>query len=167
MTAPRHVLPSLRLFLAGLLLLCCGTLSARAQASDDPRETTPEEQLNITLTPDDVLLGPDESPQAWLQCSEQVIAALKSKDDTHQQAALSLIIKYGDYVDAEAAVYEVADLILKHPNDNVRVLAVTALGRMNNAWGLSFLQRMVKMETAPRVRRTMLAVLTASFAAKQ
>lgn len=91
--------------------------------------------------------------------------ALASDSDRLQQGALRQIIRHGEALrlDRRTAI-EVMRLYRDHENDDMRRMAVVAIGAMRDGWAIGFLARSVSFEQTPRVRQTMKAVVAAYLA---
>lgn len=124
--------------------------------------------------------GPDEDAEAralvqseaaavsaaqWDLFSDNLVRALKSDYESIRLSAMQLVIRYGDQVDVDPAVFEVVRLYRDHKNTDVRRMAVVALGKMENRWAMDFLARSEGYEKNPEVRQTIQAVL-ADYTAK-
>lgn len=95
----------------------------------------------------------------WETFSSNLVAALQSDMDGLRSAAMQMIIRYGDQVDVDEAVFDVVRIYRDHDNDHMRRMAVVALGAMNHPWGLDFLQRSQRFEKSPTVQHTLNAVV--------
>ncbi|MFT5142677.1 MAG: hypothetical protein ACI80V_000384 [Rhodothermales bacterium] len=94
--------------------------------------------------------------------SGSVAEALKSGHRGLESAALRLVISYGKTIDLDdEAVLDVVRLYRDHRDENMRQMAIVAIGAANDDWAVDFLQRSERFEDSPRLRRTIHAVLQA------
>ncbi|HEX7071125.1 MAG TPA: HEAT repeat domain-containing protein [Rhodothermales bacterium] len=85
---------------------------------------------------------------------------LASDDDEHRVAALRHIIRDGANTKfSRTDVYQVVRIYRDHPDDDIRRMAVVALGQMNDGWAIDFLTRSTHFERTPKVLHTLIAVL--------
>jgi hypothetical protein len=85
---------------------------------------------------------------------------LASEDDEHRVAALRHIIRDGANTKfSRADVYHVVRIYRDHADDDIRRMAVVALGQMNDGWAIDFLTRSTHFERTPKVLHTLIAVL--------
>lgn len=109
--------------------------------------------------------GPDKadtssmSKAKWEVFSESLVDALASNHEGLQQAALRMIIQYGDALDVDAALFDIMKIYRSSEDSNMRRMAVVALGSMNNSRAIYFLERAVRFEKTPCVKKTILAVI--------
>lgn len=148
--------------LALLLLLLTG--STLTTASAQPADPTLHGDTFTLDTIERTLANPATraalTARQWQAYSRQLTGALASGHDGLQQGALRMIIQYGDDLAFERpAVFDVVRIYRDHANDNLRRMAVVALGQMHDAWALDFLKRSVRFERTPSVRYTILSVL--------
>lgn len=124
------------------------SLQAIAQES-----TTPAEQALRTA-------------ELWKRFGDNLEVALASRHEGLQQGALRMIISYGAHLQmSRLAVYDVMRLYRDEREDNVRRMAVVALGQMKNGWALAFLDRAAQFEASPCVLKAMKDVVAAHRAA--
>ncbi len=100
------------------------------------------------------------SAAEWQVFSKNLVQALQSDHEGMQQAAMRLVIQYGDKVDVQAAVFDVMRLYRDHEDEQVRRLAVVTLGQMNNKWAIRFLERSIEFEKSDTVRHTIESVVS-------
>ncbi|MFT4605533.1 MAG: hypothetical protein ACI9W4_002274 [Rhodothermales bacterium] len=140
--------------LTGLILAMFVTISA--QAADDgigEIRTQLEAARNAG-----VVLSADVSASI----SRVLAEALESDHRGLETAALRLVIAYSDVVEVgRPAVFEIVRLYRDNEDDNVRRMAVVALGATADAWGLDFLERSLPFEDVHAVRHTIRASLAA------
>lgn len=145
-----------------MLLLLSGSIrhSAFAQLS------TPENPTVQLETIERILANPSIraklTPEQWQKYAGQLSGALASGHDGLQQGALRMIIQYGNYMQFKrAAVFDAVRIYRNHRNDNMRRMAVVAVGEMHDPWAFDFLKRSVPFEKTSRVHHTILSVLNA------
>ena len=100
-----------------------------------------------------------DQPDKWQMASQNMVYALKHGPDGLKQSVLQNIIRYGENLQVEEAVYDVMSIYRSHPDERVRQLALVALYKMNNNWALSFLERAIKFEKSPKLRKSICAIL--------
>lgn len=144
-----------------LLLLGCSILTtASAQSADSEDPVIQFETLERKLA--DPSVRDKLTVEQWDTYAVQITRALDSGHDGVRQGALRMIIQYGDYLQlGRRAVYDVVRIYRSHPNDNMRRMAVVALGKMHDAWGIDYLKRSLPFEKNPQIRHTLLSVLEA------
>ncbi len=117
---------------------------------------TPNEKDPVVLEdPGTVAL----SEVQWDAFSKNLVHAFTTHNEGVKLAALQLVIKYSDYVDVHGARFDMMRLYRDNKDDNVRRMAVVALGKIQNPWALHFFERAVHFEQSDMVRHTMQAVL--------
>lgn len=130
--------------LAGMIVLATLTTAATAQpAASDYQATT-------VAVPADA---------EWKLFSRQIVRALQSDHQGLQEGALRMIIQYGDLVDVKAARFDVIAIYRNSKDNNMRRMAVVALGKMHDRWALGFLRRCADTERCLAVRYTIATVL--------
>ena len=140
--------------LAVALAVLCTTAPAYATPTvdDDP----PEAQIAALNTAAKAAMN----EARWDAFSNTLVQALQSKHDGLKGAAMRMVIQHGDQVNVKPAVFDVMRVYRDHDDENMRRLAVVALGEMNNRWAIRFLSRSLDFEKSPTVRRTMKAVIS-------
>lgn len=127
--------------------------SAQPSVQDDPA-------TELERSMPDVPIRNRLTPVQWSAYAGCLSDALASGHEGLQQSALRLIIQYGEYMQfARDAVFGVVRVYRDHPNDDMRLMAVVALGQMHDAWAFDFLTRSVRFEKTPKVRSTIRSVL--------
>lgn len=118
--------------------------------------------------------GPDKGAKAldaakeavsaaqWDVFSKNITAALGSDHEGIQTSALQMVIRYGENVSVREAVYDVMRIYRNHSDDNMRRMAVVALGEMDSKWAIGFLKMSVEHEKSPAIRKTIQSVIAAS-----
>jgi hypothetical protein len=100
-----------------------------------------------------------DQPDKWQKASKNMVHALKNGPDGLKQSVLQNIIRYSDHLQVDEAVFEIMSIYRSHPDERVRQLALVALYKMNNNWALSFLERAIKFERSPKLRKSICAIL--------
>ncbi|MBT8401625.1 MAG: hypothetical protein KJO98_14200 [Rhodothermia bacterium] len=96
----------------------------------------------------------------WAEYSDVLGDALHSEVEGLRFAALRLAIQYSDDLTLDrSAIHDMAAMYRSHRNDNVRRMAVVALGSTDDSWAIDYLKRSVPFEKTPRVLHTLKAVL--------
>lgn len=101
-----------------------------------------------------------EKSDKWDMASQNMILALQGDNDGLKASVLQNIIRFGDSLDVQEAVYDVMSIYRSHPNEGMRQLALIALYKMKNGWALSFLERAIKFEKSPRIQKSICAILS-------
>lgn len=92
--------------------------------------------------------------------SETLSDALESSHFGLETSALRLLIAYGNQVSfGRAMAIDVVKLYRNHPDDNVRRMAVVALGQMHDSWSMDFLKRSLRFENSEPVKYTIASVV--------
>lgn len=137
--------------------LCVATtagLSANAQG--DRVSTVPVTADSVDLTTRQISLP---------SYGQSVSALLASDDDALREAGLRHVIRDGAATNFQRTdVLNVVRIYRDHADDNMRRMAVVALGQMNDAWAMEFLTRSTIFEKTPQVLHTLLAVIDAANA---
>ncbi len=97
----------------------------------------------------------------WESFSDKLVVALKSSHDGLRQAAMQLVIRYGSNLDVSDGVFDVMKIYRNSPDENLRRMAVVALGNMDSAWAIQFLERSTDFEKSQIVKQTIRAVVSA------
>ncbi len=95
----------------------------------------------------------------WQQASRNMVYGLKHGPDGLRQSILQNIIRYSDRLQVNDAVFEVMGIYRHHPDERVRQLALVALSKMHSNWVIAHLERSVKFEKSPKLRKTICAIL--------
>ena len=72
---------------------------------------------------------------------------------------MRLVIQHGEMVDVKPAVFDVVRIYREHEDENMRRMAVVALGNMQSRWAIRFLQRSEQFEKSPAIQHTIRAVV--------
>ncbi len=100
------------------------------------------------------------TPARWEAFSGSLVRALASDHKGLQAAAMRLAIQYADQANVEAATVDLIKIYRNSDDVNMRLMAVTTLGRIGSARGIEFLARSERFEKSPVVRRHIRATLT-------
>lgn len=96
----------------------------------------------------------------WAPFDQPLDPALASGDAALYEAALRHIIMNGRGMTfTREQVHAVVGIYRNHDNDNMRRMAVVALGEMKSPWAYDFLARSTRFEKTPQVLYTLHAVL--------
>lgn len=153
-----------RLTLTLLFALALGasahTATAQPSAADEDLGLWLEEMERDLTRPD---FRRQMSKADWGVYGDNLEQALAGDHAGLQQGALRMIILYSDYLTiSRAGIHDVVRLYRDPPDDRLRRMAVVALGKSQDPWGLDMLKRSAHFEHSPSVRHTILAVLTDS-----
>ncbi len=102
------------------------------------------------------------SAEQWDAFSGNLQDALASGHEGLQIGAMRLSIQYSDYVDLKGSAVDLMRIYRNHSDDQVRRLAVVALGSLDSQMVTSYLRLHEPFEQSPIVRRTIRAVLAAA-----
>ncbi len=164
MNSKAHTQPTFRRTLAImtlLLLVFSATTPVTAQLAtlDEPYDLI--EELEHSLSNPSVRAK--LTTAQWYSYGDRLADALASGHEGVEQGALRMIILYGDYMELKRpAVFDVVRIYRNHQDDRVRRMAVVALGKIQDPWGLDMLKRSARFEKSPGVRHTIEAVLAFS-----
>ena len=138
--------------IAAVMLLALSMTSVQASnlASDEQEEIAALNQNAITYV----------EAGKWDAFSENLFVSLQSEYDGVKSAALGMIIRYGDQLDMNEAVFDVMKIYRNHENEKMQRMALVALGQMNNDWAIEFLERAHRFEDSQVLRQTIRAVIS-------
>ena len=143
------------------LVALLGTFATGAYAGpdgDDIRKAKTEAEAKAALVAAEAAAV---DAATWKAFSTNLIHALAMDNDGVRVAAMQYIIRYGDKLDVDAAVFDVMRLYRSHDDDNVRRMAVVALGQMQSRGAIGFLRLSEEYEKSETVRQTIQAVVSA------
>jgi len=100
-----------------------------------------------------------ETDNRWDMASRNMVEGLKNGNDGLKQSILQNIIRFGDSLDVNEAIFEIMRIYRNHENEGMRQLALIALHKTNNTWAMTFLERAIKFEKSPKLRKSMCAIL--------
>lgn len=95
----------------------------------------------------------------WNRFSANLVDALKTGEHSVRNAAMRLVIEYGDRVDVSKAKFDIVRIYRDGTDVKARRMAVVALGSMEDSWTDDFLQRSARFERSETLKKTILAVL--------
>ncbi len=146
--------------LALLLALACGAITpatAQPSVSDEDLGQIIEEMGQRLNQPE---VRAHVTRAQWTTFSDNLEQALACGHEGVQQGALRMIIFYGDNLAiSRTGVHNAVRIYRDHKDDRLRRMAVVALGKIQDSWGLDMLKRSARFEKSPSVRQTILAVL--------
>ncbi len=102
------------------------------------------------------------SPAQWKSFEANVASGIRSENDGVRRSALGQIAKFGGYMDFTHD--DVIVVVRSYREESVfrnRQLAITAIGQMNNRWGIEFLDMLRATETSEQLKNTMISVIDA------
>ena len=82
----------------------------------------------------------------WDAFSVNLVKALKSENDGLRRSAMSKVIKYGEKLNVDEAVFDVMKVFRSNNNVKDRQLALVTLHKMQNSWAMDFLKRHLSLE---------------------
>jgi len=113
-----------------------------------------------TTQPDTLL-----TPAQWRAFEENVAAGIRSENAGVQESAMGQITKFGRYMDfSRDDVITVVRVYRNAGTFRNRQLAITAIGSMNDRWGIEFLDMLSATETSEQLQRSMKAIVDAYWA---
>ena len=96
----------------------------------------------------------------WNLFSRALTEAVQSPIAGVQHGALQQIARYGDKLTLDdQALFEMIRIYRSDEDDNVRILALSALSKTDNGWVMDFFRRSARFETSRRVLERTLAVV--------
>ncbi|MBT8401759.1 MAG: hypothetical protein KJO98_14870 [Rhodothermia bacterium] len=102
------------------------------------------------------------SVEQWDAFSGNLQDALASGHEGLQIGAMRLSIQYAEHVNLKGSSVDLMRIYRNHSDDQVRRLAVVALGSLDSHMVTSYLRLHEPFEQSPIVRRTIRAVLAAA-----
>lgn len=100
----------------------------------------------------------EESEAKWDDFSKNLVKALTSENNGIQKSAMQMVIKHGDKVDVNDAAYDVLYVFRTDENQKVRQLALSTLAKINNDQVNYLLERQIKFEADPVIRKQLEAI---------
>lgn len=82
----------------------------------------------------------------WTAFSKNLVRALGTPNEGLQISAMSMVVRYGDNLDVNNAVFDVVRIFRNNKNPKIRQLALVTLYKMQNKWAVDFLKRNLKFE---------------------
>ncbi len=101
----------------------------------------------IDLTPPSA----DADESAWAQFGANLVVALKMDNDGVRISALHHVARYGERIDVRDAKFEMIRLFRNDKDRRVRLMALNALSKVQDAWVADFLYRSAHFETDPHM----------------
>ncbi|MBN1559094.1 hypothetical protein JW998_02510 [candidate division KSB1 bacterium] len=103
----------------------------------------------------------------WDAFSKNLIVALKSDNPGLQQSAMCMIIQYADNLTIpRSAVFDIVKVFRSDKNDNVRLLALVTLHKIEDPWAMDFLRRHRQFERQTRVKQLCCCAVNTYYAKK-
>lgn len=173
----QHFAPGAKTFAAVLLLSFFSIPASAAITSIDPPQT--QRDLALISTPEMILAAGGDSELArsisllrenapvlsatdWKAYGNNLQDALKTGHEGLQNSALRLIVAYGDQLQlGNDAVVDVMHLYREGASDQIRRMAVVALGEIDSNLALDYLERSRDFEKSETIQRTIQAVVSA------
>ena len=94
--------------------------------------------------------------EEWKAFGERLSASLESDNEGVRRGALRLAAYYGDKLQmGHSAAISAVRIYRDHPDPYMRKMAVVAIARLNNPWGIDFLTRSLEYEDSTDIARTM------------
>lgn len=97
----------------------------------------------------------------WELFSKGLIQAVESGNYGAKLGAIQQIAIYGSNLDVNPVVFDIVRVYRNAKDENERILALSALAQMRNAWAMDFLARSIPYEKSIRVRRHTIDVVNA------
>lgn len=90
----------------------------------------------------------------WEAFSANLSKAIKSDNAGLQQSAMCMVIRYAENLAIPRdAVFEIVRVFRGDKNENVRLLALVTLHKVEDPWAMDFLRRHRRFEKEARVRK--------------
>ncbi len=109
------------------------------------------------------LQGISASDVEWAKFSKNIVKALKSDNPGLQKSAMQMVIKYGDKLDVEDAVFDVMRIFRNEKDRGERRLALATMVSMNNDWAMGFLKRQSEFENDPVIKNQLISIGSESY----
>ena len=98
----------------------------------------------------------------WTQFSHALTEAIHYPNAGVQMGAIQQIARYGDQLElSDETIFEIVRIYRSSNDENVRILALMALGKTNDVWAMDFLKRSARFEDSARVLKHTRAVVQA------
>jgi hypothetical protein len=102
----------------------------------------------VRADPPDLVPPPHNADEAaWVQFGENLVVALKSDNEGLKISALQHIAAFGERFDVSDARFEMVRLFRDNKDERVRMMALAALSKANDAWIGDFLYRSARYES--------------------
>ncbi len=135
-------------------VLLAGTVLSLSTATVATADTATELTLPVPAT--------EMTDAQWHAFSVTLQKALASGHNGLQIAAMRLAIQYADNVDIRSSVIDLMRIYRNHSDQNVRRLAVVALGSLHSGMVINYLRLNEPFEETPCVKRTIHAVVSSA-----
>lgn len=90
--------------------------------------------------------GIQDTEADWTAFSKNLVRALATSNEGLQISAMSMVVRYGENLDVNDAVFDVVKIFRNQKNTKIRQLALVTLHKMENDWAMDFLKRNLKFE---------------------
>ncbi len=90
--------------------------------------------------------GIQDTEADWTGFSKNLVRALATPNEGLQISAMSMVVRYGENLDVNDAVFDVVRIFRNQKNTKIRQLALVTLHKMENKWAMDFLKRNLKFE---------------------
>ena len=100
----------------------------------------------------------------WEAFSKNLVKALKSDNEGLQLSAMGMIVRYGDQLDVDEAVFDIVRVFRLHDNSRVRILAMVTLHKMQNEWAMYYLKRNMEFESDECVKKQCCRIVNTYYA---
>lgn len=90
--------------------------------------------------------GIQDTEADWTAFSKNLVRALATPNEGLQISAMSMVVRYGENLDVNDAVFDVVRIFRNQKNTKIRQLALVTLHKMENKWAMDFLKRNLKFE---------------------
>ena len=97
----------------------------------------------------------DTDEAALIQFGENLVVALKSDNEGLKISALQHIAAFGERIDVSDARFEMVRLFRDNKDVRVRMMALAALSKANDAWIADFLYRSARYESDAKMASLM------------
>ena len=104
-------------------------------------------------------LSAQEREIDWKHVSKNLVKALASENDGLRQSAMVMIVRHGDKLRVNDAVYDVMHIYRTHKDERVKQLALATLHKMESKWAMGFLRVDLRFQESEKLRRMVLAIL--------
>ena len=95
-----------------------------------------------------------ETDVDWKAFSANLTKALKSDNPGLQQSAMCMMVQYGNNLDiSRDTVFDIVRIFRTDKDENVRLLAMMALYKIEDPWAMDYLKRHRRFEKKDRVKR--------------
>ncbi len=90
----------------------------------------------------------------WAAFSKNLAVAMKSDNPGLQQSAMCMMIQYGAELDIKRdTVFDIVRIFRSDENKNVRLLAMMALYKIEDPWGMDYLKRHRRFERERKIQQ--------------